>query len=121
MNKKILIVDVDPAVHCQIINIANCFSVDVYSVFCPLAALQSFRRQAYDLVITELMLPNINGLDFVRRVRGMHHHVPVVFLSTHLISLTHDQRADYNVLDVFYKNKVKNSDLLHIMGLDLSC
>jgi two-component system chemotaxis response regulator CheY len=47
-------------------------------------ALRLLPRAVYDLVITDINMPDINGLELIRFVRGSAHHreVPVLIIST---------------------------------------
>ena len=45
------------------------------------SAFQKITREHYDLVISELNLPRMNGLDLLKRVRGFQGSLPVVIIS----------------------------------------
>ncbi|WP_298708114.1 response regulator transcription factor [Chitinophaga sp.] len=45
------------------------------------SGLEAFRRQAYGLVILDIMLPGMNGLDVCRAIRQADAHTPVLILS----------------------------------------
>lgn len=47
-------------------------------------ALRLLPRASYDLVITDINMPDINGLELIRFVRGSAHHrdMPVLIIST---------------------------------------
>ena len=45
------------------------------------AGLQAFRSRAYDLVILDLMLPGLGGLEVCRRIRSVNQHVPIIMLT----------------------------------------
>ena len=44
-------------------------------------ALRMAREQRYDLVILDVMLPDMDGFEIVRRLRGDGNRVPVIFLT----------------------------------------
>ncbi|HEY8190683.1 MAG TPA: response regulator, partial [Micavibrio sp.] len=39
-------------------------------------------REKYDLLIVDRMLPGLDGLNLVKALRGSHHEIPVLFLTT---------------------------------------
>jgi CheY-like chemotaxis protein len=51
------------------------------------AALQLFRKTRYDMVLTDLTMPNVNGITFTREIRQIHHGIPVVLLTGWMYSL----------------------------------
>jgi CheY-like chemotaxis protein len=44
-------------------------------------ALEAFRAQHFDVLITDVSLPVMSGLDLVRNVLGMNPHLPVIIAS----------------------------------------
>lgn len=47
-----------------------------------LAAMQALARQTFDIMLLELMLPHVNGLELLRRYRR-HAQQPVIMMSAH--------------------------------------
>lgn len=45
-------------------------------------AMLRFRQQNYDLVILDLMLPGLDGLEVCRQLRAQHHYVPILMLTS---------------------------------------
>ncbi|WP_425484689.1 response regulator transcription factor [Kroppenstedtia pulmonis] len=56
----------------------ECFHV--VRVFDGMEAMQMFRRDSFDLILLDLMLPKLNGIDFLKMVREQS-VVPVMILS----------------------------------------
>ena len=48
-----------------------------------IAALQEMARAEPDLVISDLQMPAMNGLELVREIKVHHSHVPVVLMTAH--------------------------------------
>lgn len=57
------------------------FDVDLASD--GVLALASIRRAAPDIVLTDLEMPNLNGLELVEAVRRDFSHIPVVLMTAH--------------------------------------
>ncbi|HET6878866.1 MAG TPA: response regulator [Pirellulales bacterium] len=47
------------------------------------AALEAMRHSQPDLVVTDLQMPELDGLELIRRIRNEHPHVPVVLMTAH--------------------------------------
>ncbi|GAB3229100.1 response regulator transcription factor [Algoriphagus aestuariicola] len=79
--KKILLVEDDPRV-CSFINKGlseNGFEVTV--VMDGSTGLQLATRSVFDLLILDIMLPNLNGLEVCRQIRQRDKDVPILFLT----------------------------------------
>jgi CheY-like chemotaxis protein/anti-sigma regulatory factor (Ser/Thr protein kinase) len=46
-------------------------------------ALQIIRRQAPDLVLTDLLMPEMDGLELVEEIRAQHAAIPVILMTAH--------------------------------------
>jgi CheY-like chemotaxis protein/anti-sigma regulatory factor (Ser/Thr protein kinase) len=46
-------------------------------------ALAALGREAFDLVLTDLQMPEMNGLELVSAVRAQHAYVPVILMTAH--------------------------------------
>jgi CheY-like chemotaxis protein/anti-sigma regulatory factor (Ser/Thr protein kinase) len=58
-------------------------SYDVELAFDGVQALASLRRAAPDIILTDLDMPNLNGLELVEAVRREFAHIPVVLMTAH--------------------------------------
>lgn len=45
------------------------------------AAIELFRRRAFDLVITDFRMPGMNGIELIHQIRGEKPEVPIILLS----------------------------------------
>ena len=55
------------------------YDVDAFSD--PLFALQNFRPYKYDLVLIDVRMPVMDGLEFYRNIKEIQHDVKVVFMT----------------------------------------
>jgi len=79
--KRILIIEDDPDIG-EMLNINlrdEGYSVEV--VMEGFAGLSRLKAQAYDLLILDLMLPGIDGLEICREVRKSPHYQPIIIIS----------------------------------------
>jgi FixJ family two-component response regulator len=81
MNEKILIVEDDAAVRASISrHLEDLQYVPFEAVDAP-AAIESFDKEHHDLILLDLRLPGMDGLELLRRIRHKSADVPVVIVS----------------------------------------
>jgi len=78
---KILIVDDDAAFCRYLHNILSRFKHSVHIARCGEEALESLDEVSPDLVILDLVLPDINGLEVLSRIRQRSIKIPVIMLT----------------------------------------
>jgi two-component system OmpR family response regulator len=78
---KILVVDDEPSIVDSVATVLRYegFEVDVASS--GRVALQKAQEKAFDLIVLDVMLPDLDGLEVTRRIRSDGIDVPVLFLT----------------------------------------
>lgn len=80
MAQKILVVDDDPAISEMLTIVLEAEGFDTVAVTDGAAAVDVFHREDPDLVLLDLMLPGMNGIDICRLIR-QESSVPIVMLT----------------------------------------
>ena len=95
MASRILVVDDEPQVRKLLETYLNRAGFEVRSAVDGLDALEMVREEVPDLVITDVTMPNLNGLELTRRLRTSHKtaRVPILMLSA--LKQEHDVLAGY--------------------------
>jgi two-component system, OmpR family, response regulator CpxR len=57
-------------------------------------ALECFKRGGVDLVLTDLMMPGIDGGRLIEEIKGLSPETPAILLSNKVKLYSHDTRAD---------------------------
>jgi len=73
----------------------------------PLEGISILASQDIDLVVIDVMMPAIDGLDFVRLMRSLDLHHPVVFLTSADIVEIKDEIYGLGALGVLSKSERK--------------
>jgi len=55
------------------------YDVDAFTD--PFAALNDFRANSYDLIVIDIMMPDMNGFDLYMRIKERDNNVKICFLS----------------------------------------
>ncbi|MBM3287658.1 MAG: sigma-54-dependent Fis family transcriptional regulator [Candidatus Eisenbacteria bacterium] len=83
MAERILIVDDDADTRQSLVAIATRDGWTVEEAADGESALRLIKRQAYDLVLSDLVMPRIDGLELLRRLRAAGIRVPFVMITGH--------------------------------------
>jgi CheY-like chemotaxis protein len=85
MGRKILVVEDEPLIRksiCEILQTAGGYEVDEAGD--GVQAVKLLERRHFDLVITDLFMPRMNGLKLLEHVRSMSPQLPVIFMTGYL-------------------------------------
>lgn len=86
-------------------------------------ALEKLAAASVDIVLTDIDMPEMNGLEFVERARPVHPTLPIFILSTHGDEVTRDKGMLLGATDYLTKplSSMKLTDMLekHFPDLDL--
>ncbi|MBN2417065.1 response regulator transcription factor [bacterium] len=77
---RLLIIDDDSALGQRLVRYLNQFDYTADAAVHPADALKRLEQTAYDLVILDVMLPDMDGFEVLRRLRGST-QVPVIMLT----------------------------------------
>ena len=80
MTRKLLIIDDDEKLAEPLKVYLQRFDFELESETQPLDAIARLQREAFDLVILDIMLPQIDGFETCRRIR-QHSQVPIIMLT----------------------------------------
>ncbi|WP_397536530.1 response regulator transcription factor [Rummeliibacillus pycnus] len=78
--KTILLVEDDPAISNMVKTYLTNEAFNVTCAFDGEEAMNTFKHEHYDLVLLDLMLPKLNGMDFLQMVRTKS-YIPVIIMS----------------------------------------
>jgi two-component SAPR family response regulator len=82
MKKKILVVDDEPDINLLFKMILEENSeFMVHSFTDPLLALRNFKSNLYDLILVDIKMPEMDGLDFYREIRKIDKNVRLCFVT----------------------------------------
>lgn len=79
MQKKILIVEDDIHISKIIKMNLNIVNYATTEVFDGLAALEAVKREKYDLILLDVMLPKLDGFTLMEKIQS--YRIPVIFLT----------------------------------------
>jgi len=80
---RILIIEDDPDGRASVTEAMQDLEYETTAEETGAAGVQRFRESRYDIVLTDLMLPDVSGLDVLQRVRGIDPQVPVLIMTAY--------------------------------------
>jgi len=114
--KKILLVDDEPDIIYSIRRVLeiNGFVVDSYTD--PTLALSNFKPGLYDLLLLDIKMPEISGLDLHQKMKEIDSNVKICFLTASELFYEEYRKLDvYPTLDkaYFIQKPFRSEDLIH--------
>ena len=79
--KKLLVIDDEPAIREGVRRILEAESFQVETFSNGQAALERLRQESFDLVVTDLKMPGISGMDVLKTIKERHPDLPVIFIT----------------------------------------
>lgn len=114
INYKILLVDDEPDIIYSIKKVleTNEFTVDSFTD--PTLALSNFKRELYDLILLDIKMPKMNGLDLYQKIMNIDKNIKICFITASELFYDEYRRLDaYPSLDkAFFIQKPFRSDEL---------
>jgi DNA-binding response OmpR family regulator len=102
MPRRVLVVEDDPITRWNISEFLNGQGFDVEQIRDGTGALEKFKQQNYDLIITDFRIPGIDGLKLVQRIRSVSPSTPVIVM-TGTPSLDEDKAHSFGAADFIKK------------------
>jgi two-component SAPR family response regulator len=119
MKKRILIVDDEPDINLlfKMILEENSEFI-VHSFTDPLLALKNFKPNMYDLILVDIKMPEMDGLDFYREIRKTDKNVRLCFVTASEKYYEPFRKEIYDILgeNCFIQKPIANEDLLKVVN-----
>jgi len=118
MKKKILVVDDEPDINFLFKMILEENSeFMVHSFTDPLLALKNFKSNLYDLILVDIKMPEMDGLDFYREIRKIDKNVRLCFVTASEKYYEPFRKEIYDILgeNCFIQKPIANEDLLKLV------
>lgn len=77
----ILVVDDDVALNKTVCIYLNDCGFEVKGVHSAAEAYDELYNSLYDLIISDIMMPKVDGFEFAKSVRNVNKHIPILFMS----------------------------------------
>ncbi len=109
---KILIADDERTVLLLIQRLLNANGYETAEAANGLAALELFQTQFFDLIITDLRMPRMDGMTFLHEVNKLEPTIPIIILTAYTPTENADEIMK-NCTSVYMAKPFKADDLLN--------
>ena len=107
---KILLVDDDDGVRTSFTTLLTRKGYDIDPKSSGMEAVNSLKKTSYDILLTDLKMPNMNGLDLLKEARKIDSELGVIIMTGYGEIASYLEAMDLGAVE--YLNKpVKTSDL----------
>ena len=100
---RILLVDDEPEVTTIVTSHLQLVGFETVAKNSPEQALDIFKIEAFDLVISDIKMPKMSGLEFLEEVRKMNRNVPFILLSGYVTQANTVQALRQGVTSIISK------------------
>ncbi len=80
---KVLVVDDEKLKRMTLRDDLRESNYDVIAVESPLIGLQLLQQESFDVLVTDLRMPQMHGIDFLKRVKREHPHITVIVMTAY--------------------------------------
>lgn len=107
---RILVAEDDSAMNKLVCNMLTDKGYEPVACFDGAQAMREFERQPFDMVITDIMMPNADGYRLAEEVRQTDKHIPILFMTA--LDDKHSQQRGFRSGADDYVTKPFDADIL---------
>ncbi len=102
-NLKVLIVDDEPEIRSVLVDMIGDLFQEVHGVGNGREALEHMKSQKVDLILTDVQMPEMGGLELMRRIQDEKIHFPAVILLSGQLDITTKIANDLGAAGLMHK------------------
>ena len=112
--KRIMIVDDEPDINSGLKVVLKREGFDVDTFDDPVDALERFKPKFYDLLILDIKMQRLDGLELYQKIKGLDGDVKICFLTASELYYERFRDGKYPTLDkdLFIRKPIANRELL---------
>ncbi len=88
---------------------------EIISTQNPIDAIEKLKYEPFDLIITDIEMPNLNGVDFIHHIKNneMYNNIPIMVISTIPPKNISDKLSELNISSYINKLSFEKNDFIN--------
>jgi CheY-like chemotaxis protein len=117
--KRILIIDDEEKSYLSLRTVLENNGLKVDSSNNPHEALKNFSSGLYDLVLVDIIMPEMNGFELYRRLRIIDNKVKVFFLASGRVNyaMVREELSPESDSNYIIRKPIENEDLIELLNI----
>ncbi|MBN2380999.1 response regulator [candidate division WOR-3 bacterium] len=113
-NPRILLVDDEEEFARVLANIVRAKGYDVEPVYDGLDALERIRANEYGLLISDINLPGVNGMELIRRTKVLRPDLPIVVITAYPVQGSKEDLLKMGIVE-YMEKPVSPNELIKLI------
>lgn len=113
---KILIVDDSDVIQLMLKNAFKNTPYEVNTIGNPLTAYQMIENEHYDIVISDIVMPEMDGLTLLKKIKGFNGMIQVLIMTAHATINMALDAFGYGATDIFLKPLEDTSEIIRTVN-----
>jgi len=109
---KILIIDDDPDILSMLELAFAATPYEIQTMTDPLLAYQRIENEHFDIVITDIQMPGMDGLTLLKKIKNFNGMIQVIVITAHMTINNTLNAFRYGAVDIFFKPFKKIEELI---------
>jgi DNA-binding NtrC family response regulator len=101
MNEKILVVDDEPDMLKLLEMVLTSYNLTTTNN--PIEALELAKKGGYDVVITDLKMPGLDGIELLKSIRQFDENIPIIIITAYATNEAASESMEKNAFDFITK------------------
>ncbi|HLP61572.1 MAG TPA: sigma-54 dependent transcriptional regulator [Candidatus Deferrimicrobium sp.] len=80
---KILVIDDDPSIRNMLAIVLKKAGYDVTCTESGKTSLEKLKKESFDLIISDIKMPDINGIDLLKKIKSITPEIPVIMITAY--------------------------------------
>ena len=82
-NLKVLYIEDNKDTRISFVGLMDNFFDDIVTAIDGMDGLEKFKNDSYDLIITDIRMPKLNGIEMIKKIKEIENNIPIIVTTAH--------------------------------------